>query len=121
MNYITALGHLNGAAEHVAQTTGQKDGWRLHVQALSRDSRSHCSVVDLQHWEGDNDSGHWYSVANVSCNVGSDKGCLRLYTSINCTMCGRWSEQSPRARGLQKLFEVADMFEEFTAGKVFEV
>lgn len=118
MKYLEALEHLDAAAEHLAfKHSRAQPGWRLWVRARGD---SHTSQVELQHWEGTADAGSWCSVANVSCSVGHDGGALRLSTYISCTMCGRWSEASPKANGLQKLFEVADMFEEFTAGKAFE-
>ena len=115
MNYLDALAQLDTAAQHLAQTMVEPN-WRLHVQPRSPSGLGPC-VVELQHW---GDKGYWFTVANVSCEVRAALGNLQLQTFISCTMCGRWSTENPKARGLQKLFAIADMFEEFAAGRVFE-
>jgi hypothetical protein len=118
LNYIEALDHLDAAAEHFAtRMATQHPGWRLHVRPRGG---SNTSQVELHHWSESDAGGSWEPVAHVSCVVGSDRGGVRLVTHISCTMCGHWSQEQPRARGLQQLFDIADMFEEFTAGKVFE-
>lgn len=117
MDYIEALDQLDAAAEHFAFKNTPPHEWRLHVRARGT---SQATQVELQHWSGTPAAGYWNSVAHVSVSLGNITGKgLQLVTYINCTMCGRWSEQQPRARGLRQLFELADMFEDFTAGKTF--
>jgi len=116
MNYTEAFEQLKALAENFAFESAHGK-WRLYVRPGIKDS----VYVDLQHWtEGAND-GFWYGVAHVSCEITAARETgVTLTTYINCTLCNRWSDAALKANGLKQLFELAEMFEEFTAGKTFD-
>jgi len=116
MKYIDALDHLDALGERLAfraVAALDQEEWRMFVRP--RGDSGTCQV-ELQHRE----DRCWFSVANVSVSVSFEGGSLLLRTYISCTMCGRWRDDRARAKGLRELFDVADAFEEFTAGKTFE-
>lgn len=121
MRITEALDHLDKLASEFAKTCfADRPDWRLHVRPRGA---NHVSEVQLQVLGGTGDSASWFPVAHVNCSVGgaSDRG-LELVTYVNVTLCGRWTAYGgARARGITHLFFLADEFEAFTAGKMFEV
>jgi len=118
MNHLEALDQLDDIGREFIRMAELPTGYRLHLRPRNQ---HHITEVQLQHLEGKPESHYWYDVGRVNVSGGAiSLSGIMLVTYINCTMCGRWADNDQRSIGLRKLFDLADLFEEFVAGKTFD-
>jgi hypothetical protein len=124
MKYTEALDRLDAIGECFASqdyVPVLPNGYRLQVMPRGQ---SHQSEVQLQFRQmtlgPPGEKFYWRVEGRVYAGLRGISG-MTLVTYIECSINNAWLTCKDQVVGLRRLFDVAQAFDEFTAGRIFEL